>query len=47
LELEEEIKEREWELEVNQDSYDINHTRKRARHTRRARHCAKVKAYLA
>jgi hypothetical protein len=40
LELEEEIKEREWELKVNQDSCDINHTRKRARHTRRARHCA-------
>ena len=40
LELEEEIKEKEWELKVNQDSCDINHTRKRARHTRRARNCA-------
>ena len=40
LELEEEIKEKEWDLKVLQESCDINHAKKRARSTRRTRNCA-------
>ena len=37
LKLEEEIKELEWELKINQESYETNQARKRARTTRSRR----------